>query len=59
MLVERARAAKAAPLEWLKMRTVHGGLAEDARFAALLSEALSGTWADGSAAAIDAYLAEG
>jgi mannitol 2-dehydrogenase len=58
MLTERARAAKDAPLEWLAMPTVYGDLAHDASFAKLFSDALTRVWAEGSEAAIDAYLAE-
>ncbi len=57
MLTARARAARADPAAWLGLSAVYGDLGQHPGFAAAFGAALGRVWAQGSAAAIDGYLA--
>lgn len=57
MLTERAQAARTDPAAWLGMRAIYGELAGAPRFADAFGMALSRIWAEGTAAALAAYLA--
>lgn len=56
-LTKRARAAKAAPGEWLAMREVYGSVGQDAGFASAFAEALDAIWADGTRTVLARYIA--
>lgn len=55
-LVEVAKAARETPQAWLEQRHFYGNLADDPRFAGAFAEALHRIWAEGTEAAIRAYL---
>jgi mannitol 2-dehydrogenase len=52
-----ARAAKADPMAWLRMRTIYGDLDTNARFAGAFSRALAALWEKGTARVLAEYLA--
>ena len=52
-----ARAARAAPLEWLAMRDIYGAVGDDARFRKAFARSLDALWRDGTTKALEAYLA--
>jgi mannitol 2-dehydrogenase len=54
-----ARAAKADPMAWLRMKPVYGDLDQNARFAAAFGTALTGLWDRGTAAVLSDYIREG
>lgn len=58
-LVATAKAAKTDPRAWLEMRNNYGDLADRPRFAEAFTKWLTMIWADGIAAAIDAYCVSG
>lgn len=51
-----ARAAKTSPRAWLERRQTYGDLADAPRFAEAFEKWLTMIWADGTVAAMDAYL---
>lgn len=52
-----AQQARTTPQAWLDMRQYYGELADDADFSAIFADWLSMVYADGTEAAIEAYLA--
>lgn len=52
-----ARAAKADPKAWLTQRTIYGEVADDPRFVAAFSDALTRLWRDGTAKVLADYIA--
>lgn len=57
-LTARAEAARTDPAAWLAARQTYGDLAEDPRFAPAFARWLRLIWAEGTEAAITAYLAD-
>lgn len=55
-LVKAANLARKDPQAWLEQRHFYGGLADDPRFSAAFAVALNRTWAEGTEAALRAYL---
>jgi mannitol 2-dehydrogenase len=55
-LQAQARAAKADPVVWLRMRPIYGDLVENERFVAAFSKALRSLWDRGTTATLEAYL---
>lgn len=55
-LTAAALDAKANPSVWLEQRLYYGELADDDRFSKAFTEALNFVWADGTRAAIQAYI---
>jgi mannitol 2-dehydrogenase len=51
-----ARAAKADPMAWLRMKPVYGDLDQNARFAVAFGMALTGLWDRGTAAVLRDYV---
>ncbi|MGR3723846.1 mannitol dehydrogenase family protein [Abyssibius alkaniclasticus] len=56
-LVAAAHAARTTPETWLKQRHIYGDLADNAEFSAAFTRWLGLIWAQGSAAALQAYTA--
>ena len=56
-LQARAKLAKDSPVEWLKMTSVYGDLAGDAKVVAAFGAALTEIWAKGTKAVLTRYLA--
>jgi mannitol 2-dehydrogenase len=56
-LIAAAKRAKADPVQWLLQREIYGDLAENGGFVAAFDRALGDVWANGSAKAMQAYLA--
>ncbi|SMX38781.1 mannitol dehydrogenase family protein [Maliponia aquimaris] len=55
-LVKASIEARESPQAWLEQRHFYGKLADDARFSAAFAEALTRIWAEGTEAALRAYL---
>jgi mannitol 2-dehydrogenase len=56
-LIAAANRAKADPVQWLLQREIYGDLAENHAFVTAFDHALGDVWANGSAKAMQAYLA--
>ena len=56
-LTAAAKRAKADPVQWLRQREIYGDLAENTTFVTAFASALGDVWANGSAKAMQAYLA--
>jgi mannitol 2-dehydrogenase len=56
-LTTAAKRAKADPVQWLRQREIYGDLAENTTFVTAFASALGDVWANGSAKAMQAYLA--
>lgn len=55
-LVTLARQAKDDPAAWLSQRSIYGNVADDARFRAAFTDALTRLWRDGTAKVLTDYL---
>jgi mannitol 2-dehydrogenase len=52
-----ARAAKADPMAWLRMRPIYGDLDQDGRFARAFAQALTALWEKGTARVLADFIA--